>query len=217
MFDLESHWYRRFWALSLLAGIEEAGASPIDLKGFNILAYLANAVATCYNIPAIDETVLKERKGPLYPALIWDLDRLVGMRLASVSDVVVGDARTLRNVSYSITAKGIDILTTARMLNSQIATESESLVNVAIAFARNRNHINATQLISADGNYADDRTAIGSVIDFGKWHPENTTANSVAFILERVNEALRDNPTVGVNLYLRYLANASIAKTVEHE
>jgi len=78
--------FRQFWILSLFSGVEEAGCSPIDLKRFNVLAYLSNAVAQCYGVPPLDATVLKERDGPLYPILIWDIDRLVGMGLVHVTN-----------------------------------------------------------------------------------------------------------------------------------
>jgi hypothetical protein len=208
--DLSTNrWYRRFWILSLLAGVEEAGASPIDLRSFNILAYLANAVSACYGIPALDPTVLKQRDGPLYPHLIWDVDRLVGMRLVDVSDVVVDRARKIRNVSYSLTEDGFRVLDGCTALGDVWVAESNSLRTTALAFARNRNHISRRDLLAADGNYADAMTPEGAVVDFGQWSPTNATANSVEFILSEINESIRRDPAIGVNLYLRYLGNAT--------
>jgi hypothetical protein len=201
----DGRWYRRYWILSLLAGIEQAGASPIDLRSFNVLAYLANAVSSCYNIPPLDPTVLKQRDGPLYPELIWDLDRLVGMRLVDVSDVVVDSTRKMRNVSYSITRKGLETLLSCHALNNQLAKEADSLKTTALAFARNQRQISGSSLFEADGNYADTKTAEGGVVDFGRWDFINATANSVEYILNQINEAIRKDPAVGVNLYLRYL------------
>ena len=59
--------FRRFWLLALLIGVEKAGRSPIEIKHLHSLAYLANALSPCYGIESLDATILKERRGPLYP------------------------------------------------------------------------------------------------------------------------------------------------------
>ena len=199
-------WYRRFWTLCLLNGIEEGGCSPIELRSFNILAYLANAVAQCYAVPSLDPTILKKREGPLYPLLIWDLDRLVGMRLVDVSNIVLEKGAKVRNASYAINQSGLDVLTKCRNLNDGLGRAHDALRSTALAYARNRQNLTVEGLIKLDGNYANTQVPEGAVVDFGDWDDVNASANSVEFILDHIDVVLRQNPSIGVNLYARYLS-----------
>lgn len=198
--------YRRFWILSLLSGVEEVGCSPLELKRFNILAYLANAVAQCYGIEPIDATILKESDGPLYPELIWDIDRLVGSGLVNVSDIVVDGAKKLRNVSYSITQRGLTCEEQCRKIHPDFERIGDSLRSAAMAYSRNRLTLSVESLENRDGNYADSSISNGEVVDFGDWNHSNATANSIERMLKELNSTLRHDPSVGVNLYNRYLA-----------
>jgi hypothetical protein len=198
--------YRRFWILSLMSGVEEVGCSPIDLKSFNILAYLANAVAQCYGVPPLDATILKACDGPLYPTLIWDIDRLVGMGLVRVSDIVVDVSKRLRNVSYAITNAGLDCEEQCRMLHPSLAQTGDSLRSAAMAYSRNHLFLSKEGLLARDGNYADPTVSNGEVVDFGEWVRNNATANSIEKILAELGLELRKDPAVGVNIYSRYLA-----------
>jgi len=81
---VSNRWQTRFWLLSLFAGIERAGRSPITLPDLNALIYLANATLPCYEVMSLDATVRKSQDGPIYPRAIWDLDRLVGMLLLEI-------------------------------------------------------------------------------------------------------------------------------------
>lgn len=198
--------FRRFWILSLFSGVEEAGCSPIDLKRFNVLAYLSNAVAQCYGVPPLDATVLKERDGPLYPILIWDIDRLVGMGLVHVTNIVIDNQNRVRNVSYAITADGIKYEERCRKAIPGLEHTGNSLRSVAMAYSRNHLKLSEDSLLARDGNYANSSIANGQVVDFGDWELNNATANSVNRILEVLGATLQKDPTLGVNLYSRYLA-----------
>lgn len=198
--------YRRFWILSLLSGVEEVGCSPIELKRFNILAYLANAVAKCYGVTPLDPTVLKEHDGPLYPELLWEIDRLVGMGLVIVSDIVVDRSKAVRNVSYSISARGLNCESQCRALHREFARIGDSLRSAAMAYSRNRLSLSIESLKNRDGNYADTTVANGEVVDFGDWVKANATANSIDRLSKKIGQSLESDPSVSVNIYNRYLA-----------
>lgn len=202
----QDQWYRRYWILALLAGIEEAGASPIALRNFSLLAYLANVVAQCYGVSALNPTVLKRPEGPMYPLLNWDVDRMVGMGLILVSNVVIDSDNNPGNVSYAISEKGLLVLDGCKQLQSKLAMIAESLRSTALAYARNRSTLTAEKIAKFDANYADSTVSNGGVIDFGDWTDVNASANSVDFILDRISVALRKDPAMGVNLYAHYLA-----------
>lgn len=199
--------YRRFWILSLLAGSERAGTSPMDIRQFNMLAYLANAIARCYDIEPINPIILKEKDGILYPKLIWDLDRLVGMGLARVSNIVLTVKGETKSVSYGITTKGIDSLKVCTEISEGLKNTASALSSTAMAFCRTRQKIGIASLHSRDGNLADNRFSDGDVVDFGLWDTNNSTANSVDFVRKGISPAFAGNINTAVNLYAQYLAS----------
>lgn len=212
----DDKFYRRFWILSLLAGVEEAGCSPIDLRGFNVLSYLANAVSECYEIPTLSATILKEREGPLYPKLIWDLDRLVGMGLVRVSNIVISEERKVSHASYSITQSGLNCEKRCRLLNESIASVGDSLRSTALAYSRNLIKVTTDSIKALDGNYANPQYSEGQVIDFGDWSKINFTANSVQLILNQLRLGEITDSSIGVSLYSAYLASFEDSR-VSHE
>ncbi|WP_186047069.1 hypothetical protein [Burkholderia gladioli] len=206
--------YQRFWILSLLRGIETAGLAPLPLKEVNALAYLANAVAPCFDLEPIAYTVLKEREGPLYPELIWNIDRLVGMGLVRVSNLILTGA-SVKSASYSITERGLDIITQCRGASKRFDNVSGALHSVALAFSRHPNSMENRSLLAYDGNYANSRYGLGDVVDFGAWDDENSTSDAIEAVKSETWDQVQLPTTMAVNLYADYLASAPSTQSVE--
>lgn len=196
--------YRRTWLLLLLEGVERAGRSPIELKQLHALAYLANALSPCYGIESLDATVLKEKVGPLYPELIWDADRLVGMGLLSISNLVLNESSKLRSACYSIATGGLHVVNEAARGSDLIGKTAKALHSVALAYARNPTAVFEVNLLQRDGNYGDPHFGLGDVVDFGDWDKQNASANAVSRIRQMTDEQLAT--AASVNLYAQYLA-----------
>jgi hypothetical protein len=196
--------FRRFWLLALLMGVEKAGRSPIEIKHLHSLAYLANALSPCYGIESLDATILKERQGPLYPELIWDADRLVGMGCASVNNLVLGTGVELRSVSYAIAARGVSLVVGATESSQQLNGLARALSSVSMAYARNPDALTESHLLQRDGNYADPHFGLGEVVDFGEWNTNNASANAVQHIRRATPN--HTAPQGSVNLYIQYLS-----------
>lgn len=196
--------YRRFWLLALLQGVESTGRCPIELKQLHSLVYLANALSPCYGIEPLDATILKEGSGPLYPELIWDADRLVGMGLLAVSNLVIGQGIELRSASYSITSSGIDFVTRSVAESSLLDSVARALRSVSLAYARNPDAILESRLLQRDGNYADPHFGLGDVVDFGEWDHRNASENAVRRIDATIGGG--SSTAASVNLYVQYLA-----------
>lgn len=196
--------YRRTWLLLLLEGVERAGRSPIEMKQLHALAYLANALSPCYGIESVDATVLKEKAGPLYPELIWDADRLVGMGLLSISNLVLSENAALRSACYSITTRGLQLVIDAARGSDLLGKIARALHSVALAYARNPSSVFEANLLQRDGNYADPHFGLGDVVDFGDWDQQNASANAVLRIRQVTDDQLA--AAASVNLYAQYLA-----------
>src|SRR5258708_3989440 len=67
---------RRVWLLLLPDGAERVGLIPISKLRLHRLAYLANALSPLYDLPVPDGQIVKYKRGPYYPDLQWDIDRL---------------------------------------------------------------------------------------------------------------------------------------------
>lgn len=198
--------FRRFWILSVLSGVEKAGASPMGIRQFNLLAYFANSVSRCYEIEPLDPTILKEKTGPLYPQLLWDLDRLVGMRLVRVANLVMAPKGGTKSVSYAITLEGIERLAMCTEISEEMLSVKRSLENAALAFCRSRRGISNESLQQKDANFADSKFSDGDVVDFGEWDEYNATANAVEFVQGSVPKHFATGIDIAVNLYAQYLA-----------
>jgi hypothetical protein len=199
--------YRRFWILALLAGVEKAGASPMDIKKLNLLAYFANAVSRCYDIEPVNPILLKEKQGPLYPEVMFDLNRLVGVTMVRVGDIVLKKEAKLAIANYSITAKGLSYLDSAVEISNELRRIAHALDKTAIAFCRSYQEITAESVHKLDANLSDPKFAEGDIVDFGQWDNYSATSEAVKYVEQQVKITAFQNVSNAVNLYARYLAS----------
>ena len=204
-------WFSRFWTLSLMEGIDQAGVAPINLEGFNTLAYLANAIAPCYQIEILDPTVLKEKSGPLYPKLIWDLDRLVGLMLVLVSNVRDPQPEG-SSPTYSVSRRGLAVLRACEAITPEFSKITSALRSIALAYARNSAALGTSSLLDRDGNYGNNLFGNGDVVDFGQWTDLNATQRAVQSLSNFFPPGLQEHPSRNVNIYARYLAGAHVTE-----
>jgi hypothetical protein len=71
----------------LLDACEAADLAPIPVSRLHAFAFLANILAPVWSEHSFDGKILKRSGGPFYPELQRDLDRLVGLGIATVHDV----------------------------------------------------------------------------------------------------------------------------------
>jgi hypothetical protein len=191
------------------------------MRDLNGLAYLANATVPCYQIEPLDATVRKSDDGPLYPQLIWDADRLVGMGLLAVSGLVIQPAANPVGM-YSITRAGLEVVRKVRSSHGRFNELAISLWGIAMAYARSPTSVDAKNLLSRDGNYAESHHVSGDVIDFGVWDVANWTRDAVTRLqagiagrlageeestaLPTVVDKIARDPSQAVDVYAQYLS-----------
>jgi hypothetical protein len=124
------------WLLLLFDGCERAGLSPLSVERLHRLVYLANALAPVYEILLPDGYILKYRRGPFFPAVHWDIGRLVaqGLILARNAKAIKDNIGYWVSADYTLSAKGMTIVDTALGLES-ITPRALYLREVALAFA----------------------------------------------------------------------------------
>ena len=197
---------RRVWLLLLLEAVERADLAPIAGHQLHRMVYLANCLSPLYDVPVADGEILKYRRGPFYPDLQWDLDRLVGMRLLAISDV-----RLLREsgqpawlfARYGIEAHGLTLVTKALQASERARERHSFYVEVAGAYAAlDENAQDGAAL--QDANFQNPKVQPETVIDFSEWSQNVSlqaanTFNSFAPRGRHLTE--RDK----LHLYFRYL------------
>lgn len=199
--------HRRVRLLVLLSAAESAGLVPLPVIRLHTLAYLANVLASVWDMPAIEGKILKRRGGPFYPALQRDLDRLVGLGLVAVSKlshVLDDDQRWRLEGSYRLNHELADpILRCVRTYDDECRI---MLFIEELAYAvSGLSDADIDRATLQDATYADPLVDVGNVVDFGEWSDVNYSANAARRFRELIPGGARATPGEMLHLYLRHL------------
>jgi hypothetical protein len=206
---------QRSRAIQLLEAAEGAGITPMRSNRLHSFAYLADVLSPVWNLPAFDGKILKIEGGPHYPDLQKELDRLVVLGIAQVSQIryVVrpnGGARIdafyslnldsaelhpildflgAGQLERSLDSRDFQVHTFLRDLAGALATVSDDDIETAA---------------SVDATYADQRVDLSNIIDFGQWSTDIGTDNLSLRTVEHFYEFLPEHArlTGGEKLYL---------------
>lgn len=128
--------FARMWLLLLLDGSERAGISPLSVERLHRLVYLANALAPVYNLFVPDGYILKYRRGPFFPAVHWDIGRLVaqGLVLAHNSKPIKDELGYWISANYGLSPSGMDVVDEALKVET-VVSRATYLREIALAFA----------------------------------------------------------------------------------
>ena len=171
---------RRVRLIMLLDASEAAGLAPIKILWLHGFAYFSNVLAPVWDLPALDGAVLKRQGGPFYPALQHDLDRLVGIGLAKISDIdhIVDESNRWRlEGSFCLNREFADpILETLSNFKEERRLR-EFVLELGYALAALSDD-DLNRAVSEDATYSDPLTAVDNVIDFDSWRSKNYSANA---------------------------------------
>lgn len=126
----------RMWLLLLLDAAERAGIAPLSVERLHRLIYLANALAPVYDLVVPDGYILKYRRGPFFPAVHWDIERLVAQGLVAAADatLIKDDLGYWISANYSLSEKGMEVVDRAEEIDT-IPPRAVYMREVALAFA----------------------------------------------------------------------------------
>lgn len=199
--DLE----RWAWIVLLLDAVEQAGLAPVEADRFHNLAYFANCLAPVYDLPVSDGKIMKNRRGPFYPDLQWDLDRLVVMGAVTMRSF---DPFRDRNgwwfrASYVLPSRSSELVESIRQ-SPRLARIHNFQVELAFAFADLPDEVKNTTA-DRDANYADPTVLNGDLIDFAEWDEDNYTELAAESVTNYAPSGVRLNARDRLHLYFRYL------------
>lgn len=193
---------RQVRLLLLLAGAADAGLEPVPLPLLHALAYLSNALAPVWRLQPFDGKVLKRRGSPFYPALQWDVDRLVCRGVINASDVrYVEDSGEWRiDASYTLNAEFANqVLDEIRAVGFEPGLE-KFCAELAQAMAGLPPE-DIAAVLGEDAAYGDPTVEISNVVNFAEGRAVNYAANSAAVF----RPDLSLTPGERVHLYVQHL------------
>ena len=195
---------RQVRLLMLLDAAESAGIAPIELRALHTYAFVSNVLAPVWSARVFDGSLLKRPGGPFYPALQRDLDRLVGLGLASITNL--GHVRDeggqwgLRGAFFLNRELSAGALRVIDALPQQRSVRS-FLQEVAYAVsALSDSELN--RLPAEDPTYSDFTISYGNIVDFADWRHLNYSANAAQHLATLTEGA---TPSELLHLYVRHL------------
>jgi hypothetical protein len=207
---------QRIRVIQLLEAAERAGITPIPARRLHAYAYLADVLSPVWNLQSFDGMILKIKDGPHYPDLQRELDRIVILGLATVSNLryvsVAGSSGPLVDARYAMNFDSPHLAPILAAVGARDIAQSLDphdydvhafLVELACAIAT----LPDDQVVSAasvDATYADDRIDYSNVVDFGDWSTNLQRDNLSLAAAERFHRFLPGKATLsaGEKLYL---------------
>lgn len=200
----------RTWVLLALDSCDRAGLIPISKVRFHRLIFLSNCLAEILKEIPPAKRVLKYKRGPYYPDVQWQLDRLTAMGLTEIRDlVVVPDSHgPWMEANYLIRKSGIEVV--KRVKETPLGHSTAAYIDeLVFAFAR-LNARNIDQIALRELNYAAPGIAIGALISF-----EDAASNLALRKTEEFErlapDILRTRYREQIQLYLRYVDAEGVA------
>jgi hypothetical protein len=198
---------RQVRLLVLLDAAQQAGLSPINVLRLHAFAYLSNVLAPVWDLRALDGKILKRRGGPFYPALQRDLDRLVGMGLAEISNLghVKDDyGRWRLEGSYQLHREFADapLALLAEYEEERFLTSFVVELGYALSALSDEE---MDQVFTEDATYSDPTIGFENVVDFGEWHRINYSANAADEFEKLMPSGARATLGERLHLYVRHL------------
>jgi hypothetical protein len=201
----------RAWLLGLVRVANWAGLRPVSSQHVHALVFLANSLAPIYQDEGVEARVVKQAQGPFYPDAQWDLDRMVGQELLTVSNERLLHTKDgwMLKACYEVTGRGIELVAQCRQ--SPILDRSYNfLLELAAAFASlSLDERNTAPL--EDAIYSIPGRPNGTALVFENADDNYSVLTASAFD-ELVGAELTLTPKDRVHLYLRYLARSVQAR-----
>jgi hypothetical protein len=200
----------RVWVLLAVEACDRAGLSPIGKTRFHRMIFLSNCLAELYEATPPAKRVLKYKRGPFYPDVQWQLDRLSAMGLVRVEHITIAEDvhGPWMEADYSITEAGIH---TAQTVREAPVGESTGLYIDELVFAFGRLATRRLdQIALSELNYATPGIAEGALITFEDRN-SNLALRMTSDFERLAPGALSRRFREQLQIYLRYIEKENAA------
>lgn len=203
---------RKVRLILLLEAALKAGLSPVPVKLLHAFAYLANVLSPVWDLPPLEGKILKKARGPFYPEFQHDLDILVGIGMAQISEAkhVNEGGRWHLEGRFEIRPEFCQQLLAMITHFEEEQKMRFFITELAYALAA----IGKEELENAileDATYANPLNGDGSVVDFAEWKKENISKNAANLFSKYTAEKQYTSPGKKIHLYVRHLYRRAYA------
>lgn len=195
----------KVWILQCIAVSNRFGVTPMPAAQLHVLLYLANTLATFFDVTPIRGRVLKRGSLPFYPDIQTEIDRLAFCGVLKIEQVVYGPKNYLA-AFYNLGPSGKSIV-----VNFSSDKEIQKLVRLfeeLVSASANRFKTSRVEIGKIDANYADNTISEGEVVDFSEWKNVNHNQAVAKYMLEHLAKLSPNFQRDGVRLYCDYLDEA---------
>jgi hypothetical protein len=198
----------RLWVLLALDACDRAGVSPIPKDRFHRLIFLSNCLAEIFGADPPAKRILKYKRGPFYPDIQWEIDRLITMQWLNLAGLLLEEDQhgPWLEADYQISKRGIEIVEILRRTPLGGST-SAYIDELVFAFARlDLRRLDDIPLNDLNWHPAGE----GALITFEDAEA-NLAIRKTAEFQRLVPEVLTNRFREQVQLYLRYIEEAEAA------
>jgi hypothetical protein len=174
-----------------------------------VLLYLANTLATLFDVVRVRGRVLKRGPFPFYPDVQREVDRLAFSGVLSIDHVEFGPKGHL-SAHYGMGEEGLRIRDHL-LQNSPEAMRTSRLFGELVSACFGKFLATETAIGRVDANYGSSAVLENEVVDFAEWQDENKNMALAAHLIAQLRALQPHADRDGVRLYCDYLDQALAA------
>ncbi|MDI1271956.1 hypothetical protein [Polaromonas sp.] len=182
------------------------GATPISATQLHVCLYLANTLASLFDVHRVRGRVLKRGEFPFYPDVQQEIDKLSFNGVLKIESVDFG-AKGQMTPHLGLGPKGLEIY--RLLLNgSPDASRLARLFRELVAASFGKFLFANSAIGPIDANYGSNLVLEGEVVDFSEWTDENKNMEVARYLLNRLKDMRPQADRDGIRLYCDYLDKA---------
>ena len=205
---------RRVRLVLILEASRGAGIDPLLTQRLHFIAYLINVLSPVWDMPSVtvgglrrSGSVLKQRRGPFYPDLQRDLDRLVGMGVAHVEGLRyqrLDEDHFRLEGSYRIDPERAKPIL-ARVYSLPDEAQMARYIRELVLALSGLSDDEIDHAVMEDATYTDPVIGLDNVVDFGEWGCKNYSVAAAEHAGGLVKSGVGASASEKVHLYVRHL------------
>jgi hypothetical protein len=200
----------RVWVTFLVAACDRVGLTPFSKRRLHRLVFLSNCLAPLFEATPTSAHIVKYKRGPFYPRIQWELDRLATMGVLDISNLayIRDEKGWWVNAEYDIGPLAESVVKHCRRVVYGARLE-EYLTEVAAGFASLAGE-SLDEIALKDENYERPGSGGDQFIDFSRTEKNFSLQTAQAFQTVLPSELVPTRKEE-LFLYMRFL-EAVVAK-----
>jgi hypothetical protein len=205
-FPLRDDGIWKAWVIICLAESDRIGAAPVSSTQLHVALYLANTLASLFNVGRVRGRVLKRGAYPFYPDVQREIDQLAFSGVLAIDHVDFG-ARGHMTAHYQLGRLGASIHQSL-LQQSPEASRTARLFRELVSACFGKFLDENAAIGPVDANYGSNLVLEGEVVDFSEWTDENKNMAVAQYLIDRLRAMRPHVERDGVRLYCDYLDKA---------